>query len=87
MRFTTFLALGIVYQARGAVQGNSTSIQAIVVGLGTGKMGKEVGTGRRAGNISTAWWHPGVGLNVSLQCLDLWMRLYEASLPICIIHF
>lgn len=80
LRFTTFLALGIVDQARGAIQGNSTTIQTEVVGFGAALVGKEVGTLRGAGDVSAAWWHPGVGLNVSLQRLDLRKELYVESL-------
>lgn len=80
LRFTTFLALGIVDQARGAIKGNSTTIQAEVVGFGAALVGKEVGTLRGAGDVSAAWWHPGVGLNVSLQRLDLRKELYVESL-------
>lgn len=71
LRFTTFLALGIVDQARGAIQGNSTAVQAEVVGFRAALVGKEVGTLRGAGDVSAAGRHPGVGLNVSLQRLDL----------------
>jgi len=72
--FPAFPTLGIKDQTRCAVQGDSLTIQAVIVSILALLVGNKMGALRRTLDVGTTRRSSGKGQNIPLQGLDLKKR-------------